>query len=108
MSDDTQKTKQTLPAVRVSLPAKIRRGLPAAVNAVRQLELTKGLPPATIVYGVAAGAFFSFALYLLVHMHWIDGLLTMLPAACFAGFAVHILKYAEPRPQNSRVTDERN
>ena len=76
-----------------NLPAKA--ALSSSLDTIRKLELTKGLPPATIVYGIAAGAFFAFALYLLVHGHWLDGFLTMLPGGCFVGFAVHLLKHSQ-------------
>jgi hypothetical protein len=67
------------------------------VASLRNLELTKGLPPASIVYGSAAGAFIAFALYLFFGRHWLDGFLTLLPAACFIGFAVHLMKHGQPR-----------
>jgi hypothetical protein len=86
-------------AIRKNVPARVAGAKPPVpvLSALRNLELTKGLPPATIVYGSAAGAFFAFALYLLVGGYWIDGALTMLPAACFVGFAVHLMKHGQPR-----------
>lgn len=62
-----------------------------------ELQASQRLPPAAIVYGVAAGAFFAFSLFLLVGHHWIDGLLTMVPGGLFTAFAVHLVRYSEPR-----------
>lgn len=82
-------------ALKRNLPAKTQSGKPPVLTTLRNLELTKGLPPATIVYGVAAGALFAFAFYLLATGAWVNGLLTMLPAGCFLGFAVHLLKHGQ-------------
>jgi hypothetical protein len=93
--------KKKLPA-KVKLPAKstapaiLQQSLPT-LDRLRTLELTKGLPNATIIYGIASGALFAFALYLLVAVSWVDGLLTLFPAAIFLGFAVHLMKYGQPK-----------
>lgn len=98
MSKDLQKTKIPLVAqpVNQTVPAKLQQTSSQALSTLRKMELTKGLPPATIVYGTAAGAFVTFALFLLLSGHWVEGLLTLLPAGCFVGFAVHFLKHAAP------------
>lgn len=75
-----------------TLPAKLLSGSQSAVENFRKLELTKGLPPATIVYGCASGVLFALALYFLVTGHWVNGLLTILPAACFLGYALLFMK----------------
>jgi hypothetical protein len=82
-------------AQKSNVPAKVRPVLSSALTTLGKLELTKGLPPATIVYGVAAGALFALAFYFLARGFWVNGLLTMLPAGCFLGFAVHLLKHGQ-------------
>jgi hypothetical protein len=81
-----------------NLPAKASSAKPPVpvMTALRNLELTKGLPPASIVYGSAAGAFTAFSLYLFVERHWVEGFLTLLPGAIFLGFAVHIMNHTHP------------
>ena len=86
------------PATKSGLPVKQVLGSVPVLTTLRNLELTKGLPPASIVYGTAAGAFVAFALYLMVERYWVEGLLTLLPAGCFVGFAVHLLKHGQTRP----------
>jgi hypothetical protein len=52
------------------------------------------LPNASIIYGIAASALFVIGLYFLFFTHrWVTGLLIMLPAACFLGFALHFVKH---------------
>jgi hypothetical protein len=99
MSNWLQKITRKQPAhlAKRNVSTHVKRGVPSVQVAWRKLELTKGLPNASIVYGAAAGAFFVFAIYLLFRKHWLDGLLTLLPAACFLGFAMHILKYGQPK-----------
>jgi hypothetical protein len=80
-----------------SLPTFVKQSVPAIQNTWRQLELTKGLPNATIIYGGGAGALFAAALYLLAKKHWMDGLLTMLPATALLGLALHLLKHGQPK-----------
>ncbi len=65
------------------------------VDALRKLELTKGLPPATIIYGAASGMLFAIAFCFLITGHWLNGTLVLLPAGCFLGFAIHLLKHGQ-------------
>lgn len=101
MSNWLQKfiTPEDRQAAKRNLPAKMSDAKPPAtvMTTLRNLELTKGLPPASIVYGSASGAFIAFALYLFIGRHWLDGFLTLLPAACFIGFAIHLMKHGQPR-----------
>ncbi len=83
--------------VKTNLPAAVKASLPQNYAAPQQPQVNNSLPPACVVYGAAAGAFVAFAIYLLISHHWIEGILTFLPAACFVGFAVHILKHSQPR-----------
>jgi len=82
--------KRNLPVKTAAQPARV----PVVAN-LKNLELTKGLPPATVVYGMAAGALFALALYFMFSGHWLNGFLTMLPAGCFLGFAVHLMKHGQ-------------
>lgn len=84
---------------KTNLPAKMSNTtLPSTIlTNLNKLELTKGLPPAAIIYGSASGAFFAFALILFITGHWADGLITLLPTACFMGFAHHIAKHTHPK-----------
>jgi hypothetical protein len=98
MSNWLQKIVPSLPAkqeIRRNLPAKLQQGSRSMLATLRKLEMTKGLPPATIVYGGAAGSLFAIAFYFLVTGAWVNGLLTLLPAACFLGFAMHLLKHGQ-------------
>ena len=72
-------------ATKQNLPVKTSGAKPPVplTTTLRNLELTKGLPPASIVYGSAAGAFIAFSFYLFVGRHWVDGLLTLLPAVLY-------------------------
>ena len=100
MSEQRPKKPATAVIVKpATLPAKILSGSQSALTNFRKLELTKGLPPATIVYGSASGVLFALSLYFLVTGHWVNGLLTMLPAACFLGYALLFMKQG-PQPPN--------
>jgi hypothetical protein len=81
--------------VRSNLPVRVQQKLPGIIRAAGNLELTKGLPRATIVYAIGSAAMFAFALYLIVAVSWVDGVLTMLPAAVLFGFAAHFLKHGQ-------------
>jgi hypothetical protein len=59
--------------------------LPSAVAA-------NGLPAPSVIYGIAASILFVIAIYFLFTGLWFTGFLTLLPAACFLGFALHFLK----------------
>ncbi len=50
------------------------------------------LPPASIVYGAAAGVLVAAAIALMIAGSWISGLLVLLPAACFVGYALHFIR----------------
>jgi hypothetical protein len=53
-----------------------------------------GLPNASIIYGMAAAGLFVIAFYYLFFGNeWIKGLLVLLPAGCFLGFALHFVKH---------------
>ena len=100
MSDGQKPTSSSGSAKSKSnLPVKLSDvQLPTTLLAnIKKLELTKGMPPATIIYGTAAGAFLAFAIVLFFGRHWMDGLLTLLPAGVFLGFASHIMKHHDPR-----------
>ncbi len=50
------------------------------------------LPPASIIYGIAARALFVMGLYFLFTGRWFTGFLVILPAVALLGFAMHFLK----------------
>ncbi len=50
------------------------------------------LPAASVIYGVAASGFFVIAVYFVLTGRWFTGALVLLPAACFLGFALHLIK----------------
>jgi hypothetical protein len=50
------------------------------------------LPPASVIYGIAASGLFVIALYFLLTGRWFTGALILLPASCFLGFALHFLR----------------
>lgn len=53
------------------------------------------LPNASVIYGIAASALFVIGFYFLLFEHrWVAGLLVMLPAGCFLGFALHFMKHS--------------
>jgi hypothetical protein len=81
------------PAAKPNLAAKLQKAYLPVLAKLRKMELTKGLPPAAIVYGMAAGALFALALYFLFDGLWVNGLLTLLPAACFLAYAMHFIKH---------------
>lgn len=86
------------PKTKSNLPAEASQAKPPSTIVKNTPHDPAGnLPPAAIVYGVAAGAFFAFAIYLMIAGHWVDGALTLLPAAGFVGFAMHMIKDAQPR-----------
>jgi hypothetical protein len=74
----------------VNLPA-VRQG-----QSLRPLQPLSGqparVPPASIIYGVAASALFVMGIYFLFTGRWVTGLLVALPAAALLGFAMHFLK----------------
>ena len=83
-------------------PAKTGGNLPTAktqgqVPMAGTSQPPKVLPNAAIVYGAAGGAFFTFSVLLVFGKHWLDGLLTFVPGLIFIGFALHIIKYGQPR-----------
>lgn len=82
----SQKPKgRTLPVQRKSQP----------LSTMSRGASPPALPNASIIYGVAASALFVIGLYFLLFEHrWIAGLLVMLPAGCFLGFALHFLKHS--------------
>jgi len=50
------------------------------------------LSNASVVYGMAASALCVVALYFFFIGLWFTGVLVLLPACCFLGFALHFLK----------------
>jgi hypothetical protein len=76
-----------------NLPARLQKASLPVLAKLREMELTKGLPPAAIIYGMAAGALFALALYFLFAGLWVNGLLTLLPAGCFLAYAMHFIKH---------------
>ena len=53
-----------------------------------------GLPNASLIYGIAASVLGVVGLYLMLFGHKpFGGLLVILLAVCFMGFALHFLKY---------------
>jgi hypothetical protein len=82
-----------------SLQGPAGRNLPTRL---RQTSLTTSprnapsgaLPNASVIYGVAASVLFVIGLYFLLFTNrWVAGLLVMLPAGCFLGFALHFIKH---------------
>lgn len=67
----------------------------SAVPSARRMGAARSgaLPNASIIYGVAAGAFFAVALVYLFTKAWFTGLLLLLPAVGFAGFALHFIRH---------------
>ena len=86
-SKPAAKTGRTLPMTRAE----------GQVPATGVRPQPKILPPATIVYGVAAGAFFAFTFLLFYGHHWLDGALTFIPGLIFVGFATHLMKHGQPK-----------
>ena len=84
-----------------NLPAQRRQG---ALSTSSRGMVPNTLPNASIIYGVAASALFVIGLYFLLFGHrWIAGLLVMLPAGCFLGFALHSPLQFLPHPVFSSV-----
>ncbi len=52
------------------------------------------LPPAAIIYGIASALLLLMAFYHFFTGRWFTGLLVLLPAGCFMGFAWHFAKHA--------------
>ena len=73
-----------------NLPTVTKQSLPM----MRPGNVTRpdSLPPASIIYGIAAGALIAVAICFLLAGSWFKGLLVLLPAACFLGFSVYFLK----------------
>ena len=61
-----------------------RRAAPTVTN--------RSLPPASVIYGIAAAALFAVAICFLMSGSWLTGLLVLLPAAGFLGFSLYFLK----------------
>jgi hypothetical protein len=74
-----------------NLPSMARQNPPPA-GFVR--GMVEGIPNASLIYGLAASALFVIALYFVLTGHWITGLLVLMPAACFLGYALHFLKFS--------------
>ena len=82
--------------------AKAKSNLPALNNLARQIMPTTAagagsgkLPNASLVYGIAAGGLLAVGLYFLFTGSWFTGLLVLLPAACFLGYALYFIKYQQ-------------
>lgn len=69
-----------------------RELLPSQLGAGRPSEK---LPQASLMYGIAAGGLLAIALYFLFTGSWITGILLLLPAACFLGYALYFIKYQD-------------
>lgn len=52
-----------------------------------------GLPNASVVYGGGAAALFVLSVYSLFTGSWLTGLLLLLPAGAFLGFALYFIKH---------------
>lgn len=55
----------------------------------------KGLPNATIIYGIGAGLLFVRSLFLFVEGRWFLGGVVFIVGCCFTGFALHLLKHQD-------------
>ena len=82
--------------------AKGKTNLPALNNLARQIMPAAPagggsgkLPNASLVYGIAAGGLLAVGLYFLFTGSWFTGLLVLLPAACFLGYALYFIKYQQ-------------
>ena len=74
---------------RVNLPSAYRADPPPVYASQR---MVKGLPNATVVYGVAASALFVVAIYSLLTGAWFNALLVLFVAACLMGYALYFLR----------------
>lgn len=74
-----------------NLPVRARSGPPSAPKPRNPQDK---LPNASVVYGMAASALFVVAVYFLFTGMWFTGMLVLLPAACFLGFALHFLRHS--------------
>jgi hypothetical protein len=92
MSDERPPSDRKLPVVpepkNPSLPERIKQ----VPTSLRNVELIRGLPNATIIYAAGAGILFAMSFYHLTKGHWLSALLILLPAACLVGYAVFYLK----------------
>jgi hypothetical protein len=87
MPDWLQKFTAQMPKSKASgLPATMRR------NSSGVQTSGQSLPPASVVYGIAAAALFAVALCFLFAGSWFTGILVLLPAGCFLGYSLHFLK----------------
>ena len=76
-----------------NLPMKSSGNVPS-MGGGRAPEQPRALPNASIVYGIAACLLFAMALYHFFTGRWFTGILVLLPAGCFLGFAWHFAKHA--------------
>jgi hypothetical protein len=82
------------PKGKVNLPAlskMARQMMPATQNVPHSGKL----PNASLVYGIAAGGLMAVGLYFLFTGSWFTGILVLLPAACFLGYALYFIKYQQ-------------
>jgi hypothetical protein len=83
----------------VSGVPQLRTGLPVKTNPNRlptrgmPLKNKKALPNAAVIYGTAASVLFMVSLFSIISGSWVSGLLVLLPAAGFLGFAMHFIKH---------------
>jgi hypothetical protein len=90
MANWLQKILPPAPAAKSrNLPVKARSG---QVMSSLPVAPPDKLPNASVIYGVAASALLVIALYFLFKGVWFTGVLVLLPAACFLGFALQFLK----------------
>lgn len=73
----------------VNLPV-LRKAQPLVP--LNPLAPSQGLPPASIIYGVAASALVVMAAYLLVVGQWFTAFLVLIVAIALLGFALQFIK----------------
>jgi hypothetical protein len=77
-------------------PSPTGRKLPVKPGQGRQSQQTANhLPNAALIYGVAASILCVMAIFLVFKGRWVSGLLTLLPAGCFLGFALHFIRHPD-------------
>ena len=62
------------------------------VRATRRGEAGGELSNASLIYGIGAAVLGAVSFVSLMQGRWVSGLLLLLPAGCFVGYALHYLK----------------